>query len=423
MGEPNPIDQMTDPTGVPEPGDRLPPPKTVQTVAGPQAARPSPEAAHLKAMSTMFGSKGHGGQALTSENLYEGFAASPTGQYYMGALGPKATAQQAAQHAMRDYLRKRVESSPELAQADYFAMAKRFGDQPELETFFREQAQPISEAMRQHTAKWKPEQWSEYGERLFDEQLPAEFNNITSKLAKAAGVSRFQMLSDYAAGKVTDLTKQVDKGLQTMIQQNPEGTGFTDWLTSNWQNFLIPGGIALALFGGNVGKVIGALAMGAGGWNLYQRYKNISGESPTSKLVQKAALETLRYHHPESGQHMPMANMSNVVDKYTKQYGPEAGSAIRQGILDMSVLARAGFSRQLIEGVLGRGQQVVEGMFGPGASQQVFGEYRAGLPSTVSNLQAAGGRAWESAKNMAAQIPDAAAQVWNRGRDWVSNAF
>jgi hypothetical protein len=170
------------------------------------------------------------------------------------------------------------------------------------------------------------------------------------------------------------------------VVKNPAGSGFGDWVTSNWQNFLIPAGILAFAFGGTVGgekgdiigKVLGALAIGAGGYNLYKRYGNITedpeqaepGSARRAELEDiQAGIRTALFQQKDDGTKAPFYNPAAAYDELVAGAGgnPEVlkrleanKASIIQGIQDVRLAAGLGFTDKIIA-KLKQGEQAVLG--------------------------------------------------------------
>lgn len=137
-----------------------------------------------------------------------------------------------------------------------------------------------------------------------------------------------QLIQQQAAAAVQQRTAEVNKAINDGIKQvdaDPEQKqGFMDWALSSWGNIAVPVGALLMLFGGNVGRIVGGLAIAAGGANLYDRYKTLTGDP----AAQTAALE-----YAKSG------FSKKKLEEIRAQFGPR----IAQASQDYYGLMRYGF--------------------------------------------------------------------------------
>lgn len=278
--------------------------------------------------------------------------------------------------------------------------------------------QRIAPIVREVGKDWNEEQRLEYANKVGEALLPSavQRQHAMAQAAAEEGVDlqtaspdqRSQLMKGFierqlqpgADAAAAEYQRALDKG----IAENPQESGFSDWLTSNWKNFLVPAGALAFMFGGNTGRLLGALAMGYGGYDLYDRYKNLADPSSTSgKLVQSAVTDLLEYTDPQTGEPAPLSpqGVNQIARQYSQQYGEAAGQDVRQGLRDFGFLARYGFRDQLAQGIQNAAHNTVRQLVGEQPQQ-------APLPyvGEVGNLLQQG--------------RDVASSVWDRARNTLS---
>lgn len=136
-------------------------------------------------------------------------------------------------------------------------------------------------------------------------------------------------LKDRAAPQIQKILSAVD---QLSVSKDAE-SHFMSWLTSSWETIAAPVGLLLLLFGGNIGSILGALALGASGIGLFQRYQNLT--SPASSVVLKDFLNTV-----SSGGVLLSDAMNQMIQKYGQGYS--------QVLRDFIFAAKMGFVKNYV---------------------------------------------------------------------------
>lgn len=147
--------------------------------------------------------------------------------------------------------------------------------------------------------------------------------------------------------------------------------GFMDWMTSNWQNLLVPAGIAAIAIGGvaggtagRIGQVLGLLAAGYGGYDLYQRWNNLAADpsqisDPTEqariRFIQGAVQQAVLQAQQEGGQ--PFGDPAAATQAAAAETGLSQDQAAQwmqqaqQAVADARLMVGLGFTGQLRERV------------------------------------------------------------------------
>lgn len=185
-------------------------------------------------------------------------------------------------NSLSKYLPSDVEKPAELGQAQRTLLALRTN--PELFNSIKEQrmftnpysantkltADELNSVYNDRAAAFKDEDRKAYEGTLYknplekipyvgDKERTAVQGQVQSEVEKQAAEGHKQLLTSAKA-----------------VEADPKGSGFTDWLTSNWGNIAVPVGALLTMFGGDTGKLLGGIAMLAGGANIYDRYQTLT---------------------------------------------------------------------------------------------------------------------------------------------------
>ncbi|MBY0262421.1 MAG: hypothetical protein K2Q20_08765, partial [Phycisphaerales bacterium] len=148
---------------------------------------------------------------------------------------------------------------------------------------------------------------------------------------------------------------------QPVMQKPP-----TDWLgmiKANPSMLLVPAGILMALFGGDTGKILGALAIAGGGYGLWQRYENVK-ENGGTLYQDMHALER------STGQKLDMSPQGIAqfaqTDFAKQRYGDKLPSLV-QGANDMQLAVNFGLGKYVQSGAQQVGNQAAS-FYAPAAA-------------------------------------------------------
>jgi len=232
--------------------------------------------------------------------------------------------------------------------------------------------------------EWTDEQWNAFRSQT----IAAGFNMEVGGIPPEVEQKLDKVIRDTLQGAAT---KEVAE-ISSSITENPD-SGFGDWITSNWQNFLIPAGMLAMLFGGRIGQVLGIIAVGAGGYNLYSRYNNLVADpnkatDPAEKArltdIQKAIAASMRMKDehdnrvplkdPNAGFRLYWDEAFKEADLLSKT--PEERTALEQrlnanqadivqALQDMKLIAGLGFTEQIVERVKTGANDFINGLWGP----------------------------------------------------------
>jgi len=156
------------------------------------------------------------------------------------------------------------------------------------------------------------------------------------------------------------------KNVMTAAKDNPQGFGIMDWLKNNWGAIAVPAGLLLSVFGGRTGAILGGIALGAGGANLYGRYKTLM-----SKEAQPALQEVIG------------SNFDKGVIERLQQQNPTLG----QAALDLQAAIHYGFATDVIKGIQSGGEAAIKGFkMSPDAEATILQRYREGTQADTSQL-------------------------------------
>jgi hypothetical protein len=181
-------------------------------------------------------------------------------------------------------------------------------------------------------------------------QLP-----VVGGAAKAVGMAAKQVAKNQfdqkAMAGAAEQAKQFNVNSKT-VAENVQNGGIFDWIKSNPAALLVPAGLIATLFGGNVGKVLGVLAMAGGGYNLFNRYKGMTSPEGTKAIqdyVTKAS-------DPNN------AAMRDLSKLEQNGYTPEQAGAIR----DYLALQQFGWTKSMADKqVESQANQVAQTLVGP----------------------------------------------------------
>jgi len=309
-------------------------------------------------------------------------------KHYARQLGEGATDEQIAQEAMQSYFQQSPRALDDLAarQAQLLRMS-RGGP-------YQQQAQQalsrLPETMDPLTSAWSPEQWESYNTKV--RQSIAD--PATLKALDLAGVDVIEEARKGVGEGTSEVAKDIERKTVEGVVENPNATGFTDWIKENWQTALIPAGLIAMTFGGNIGKVLGALAVGAGGYNLYERYNRLTNpknkyHAPTLEAIQTAANQT-----DEQGNPAPFSDLEAAAEQIAERRGDEdLAPALRSTLHDYTFLAGHGFMDQIRKSMAQAPANLTSSLFGPGQQAQ--------QPQQAAQPQNAAESAWQQAKDMA----------------------
>jgi len=174
-------------------------------------------------------------------------------------------------------------------------------------------------------------------------------------------------LIDSAKGTVaTAGANALIKNVMTAAQENPQGFGITDWLKNNWGAIAVPAGLLLSVFGGRTGAILGGIALGAGGANLYGRYQTLM-----SKEAQPALQKVIG------------SNFDKGVIEQLQKENPTLG----QAALDLQAAIHYGFATDVIKGIQSGGEAAIKGFkMSPEAEATILQRYREGTQADTSQL-------------------------------------
>jgi len=138
-----------------------------------------------------------------------------------------------------------------------------------------------------------------------------------------------------------------------------------EWLGSDWKNLLIPAGLLMMFFNNNVARLLGAVAIGAGGYNLYQRGKALlSDDHPHHDLVTNAIAQSASYTDPQTKENIPFGNSQQVVENIRQTHGPEAAQTVKQGLIDYQMAHRIGGTDFIMRQLANRQEQALREKYG-----------------------------------------------------------
>lgn len=194
-------------------------------------------------------------------------------------------------------------------------------------------------------------------------------------------------LLDYIAAEARDeISGQISAQQAEVIQsfdermESPEfqaESGYLPWLVENWQALLVPAGIVAALFGGNMGKVLGIAAIAVGGHNLYSRYSTLMGDpekNPNTALAHSAIQQAMT-QVDEQGNPTPFASIDQAAQQAVAGMpeGPERNQAFdlaRRSLRDVQIMLRFGYAEQIKDRVREHADNFGRTVFGIGLEDQ-----------------------------------------------------
>lgn len=164
----------------------------------------------------------------------------------------------------------------------------------------------------------------------------------------------------------TNIASTAIKNVMAESKENPTGFGIMDWLKDNWGAVAVPAGMLLSMFGGRVGGILGGIAMGVGGANLYGRYKSLM--SPEMQPTLQEAI-------------------GNKFDKNFMTQLHQTDPNKWQAAIDLQAAIHYGFATDVIKKIQEGGETAIKGFkMAPDAEARILEQYRAGTQVDTSQL-------------------------------------
>ena len=232
----------------------------------------------------------------------------------------------------------------------------------------------VKDDMSEIAADWTEEDYKKFLIQTVTTNAPG-LRGLTQEHLDLIASGALDEISGQISAQQAEVIKAFDERMESPEFQAE--SGYLPWLVENWQALLVPAGIVAALFGGNMGKVLGIAAIAVGGHNLYSRYSTLMGDpekNPNTALAHSAIQQAMT-QVDEQGNPAPFASIDQAAQQAVAGMpeGPERNQAFdlaRRSLRDVQIMLRFGYAEQIKDRVREHADSFGRTVFGIGLEDQ-----------------------------------------------------